>query len=86
MRHLISLKEQKPKDIRQMLNMAAELKKQRSSGKSLDILNGKKLLMVFEKNSGRTRVTYSSAMLELGGHSIIVDKQASQINSGNSKY
>jgi ornithine carbamoyltransferase len=40
------------------------------------------LLMIFEKPSLRTRVSFESAMLQMGGHSIYYDLGASPLGAG----
>lgn len=80
MRHLISLKEQSRSDVLDILEMARELKILRRKGKLADNLAGKTLLMLFQKTSTRTRVSFEAAMTELGGHAIYLDARASQFS------
>lgn len=78
MRHLISLKEQDKNDILEMLHIAKNLKKKRAAGERTPILQDKTLIMLFEKTSTRTRLSFEAAMTELGGHAIFLDKRTSQ--------
>lgn len=78
MRHLISLKEQTREDILNLLDLAIRLK---SRGISLisGPLRGQTLIMLFQKSSTRTRLSFESAMTELGGHSIFLDARTTQL-------
>jgi len=78
MRHLISLKEQSAENIREILNLATELKKKYLAGEPTDILHGKTLLMFFQKGSTRTRISFEAGMTELGGHAIYLDAAKTQ--------
>ncbi len=78
MRHLISLKEQSAEDIRQILDIAAKLKKKYKTGKATDLLRDKTLLMFFQKPSTRTRISFEAGMTELGGHAIYLDAKKTQ--------
>lgn len=80
MRHLISLKEQSKEDILKMLSIALKLKEKRNKGESTDILKNQTLVMLFEKSSTRTRLSFEAAMTELGGHAIFLDKKTSQFS------
>ena len=42
------------------------------------------LALLFEKSSTRTRISFESAMLGLGGHSIYIDSKTSQLARGES--
>ncbi len=45
-------------------------------------LEGKALALLFEKASTRTRVSFESAMLRLGGHSIYLESKTMQMSRG----
>lgn len=80
MRHLISLKEQSKEDILKMLDMAMKLKAKRSAGELTNILPNQTLVMLFQKTSTRTRLSFEAGMTELGGHGIFLDSRTSQLS------
>lgn len=79
MKHLISLKEQSSGDLLEILELASKLKERRAKGEFTDYLKNKTLIMLFEKSSTRTRLSFEAAMTELGGHAIFLDQRTSQI-------
>ncbi len=80
MRHLISLKEQSKEDILTMLNLAQKIKAKRKTGEITNYLPNKTLIMLFQKTSTRTRLSFEAAMTELGGHAIFVDFRTTQFS------
>ncbi len=80
MRHLISLKEQTKEDILSMLSTAKKLKALRNAGVPTDFLHNMTLIMLFEKSSTRTRLSFEAGMTELGGHAIFLDKRTTQFS------
>jgi ornithine carbamoyltransferase len=85
MRHLISLKEQSKDDLLTMLESAQEIKGLRndifSQNRSLPkYLPDQTLIMLFQKTSTRTRLSFEAAMTELGGHAIFLDPRTSQFS------
>lgn len=78
MRHLISLKEQSADDIREILALAADIKKKYKAGIPTLYLPEKTLLMFFQKGSTRTRISFEAGMTELGGHAIYLDAAKTQ--------
>ncbi|KKU06836.1 MAG: ornithine carbamoyltransferase [Candidatus Magasanikbacteria bacterium GW2011_GWA2_45_39] len=79
MRHLISLKEQNKNDILELLDIALRLKAKWKACEATDYLHNKTLVMLFQKTSTRTRLSFESAMTELGGHGIFLDARTTQL-------
>lgn len=65
-RHLISVADLSPGDVQRVVDMALQTKNDRS----VSILGGKILALLFEKPSLRTRVSFEVAMQQLGGHAL----------------
>ncbi|MFH1445088.1 MAG: ornithine carbamoyltransferase [Nanoarchaeota archaeon] len=86
MRHLISLKEQSKEDISEILQMAQKIKKKRNSGELTNYLPNKTLIMLFQKSSTRTRLSYETGMTELGGHAIFLDARTTQFSLTDFAY
>lgn len=80
MKHLISLKEQSKADILDILDIAVKLKEKRKNGEITEYLKHKTLIMMFQKTSTRTRLSYEAAMTELGGHGIFLDTHTTQFS------
>ena len=80
MRHLISLKEQSKEDLLTILDLAAKLKTKRNKGELTNYLQNQTLIMLFQKTSTRTRLSFEAAMTELGGHGIFLDARTSQFS------
>lgn len=78
MRHFISLKEQSATDIRALVDLAAKIKAKRAAGELTNYLANKTLVMLFQKTSTRTRLSFETAMTELGGHAIFLDAKTTQ--------
>lgn len=78
MKHLISLKDWTSEEIRVVIDKAMEIKK--NPERWLETLKGKTLIMLFEKTSTRTRLSFEAAMTQLGGHAIFLDKRTTQLS------
>jgi len=71
-KNLISLFNLSPDQLKELLTLTESIK-QINSAKQLSYLEGKTLLMFFEKPSLRTRISFEVAMTQLGGHAIYYD-------------
>jgi ornithine carbamoyltransferase len=70
-RDLLTIAEWKAEQIREVLDLAAHLKREHRAGVShRDALAGKTLGMIFQKPSLRTRVSFEVGMTQLGGHAL----------------
>jgi len=67
MRHLLSIADLEPRELKGILELARELKAEWRAGGNRPLLEGKALGMIFQKPSLRTRVSFEMAMLHLGG-------------------
>jgi ornithine carbamoyltransferase len=72
LRHFIDLLDWDGDQIERLLKDATKLKKAHARGKNRPILQGQVLGMMFEKPSLRTRVSFQSAMIHLGGGSVFL--------------
>jgi len=72
MRHFLDLLDLTPKEIASLLEKTAQLKKAHERGRRKPLLLGRVLGLVFEKPSLRTRVSFQTAMAQLGGASVFL--------------
>jgi ornithine carbamoyltransferase len=76
MKHFLSIANATPDELKHMLEVSRRLRDERDAGRVNDpVLAGQTLAMLFEKPSLRTRVSFEQAMIELGGHSIIMGQE-----------
>jgi ornithine carbamoyltransferase len=69
-RHVLSLLDLTPNEVRRVLFLAAELKSKFKRGVRPTVLNGQVLALLFQKQSLRTRVSFESGIRHLGGSSL----------------
>ncbi len=67
-----------------ILEKAHELKAQAAAGALPPLLAGKTVLVVFERNSTRTRISFEVGIQKLGGVCSILDAATSQLGRGES--
>jgi ornithine carbamoyltransferase len=76
MKHFLCISDASTDELKHMLSVARKLRDERDAGKSNEpVLAGNTLAMLFEKPSLRTRVSFEQAMIELGGHSIVMGQE-----------
>ncbi len=78
-RSLLNLKEFTTRDIRFLLDLAAELKRAKYAGNEMQRLKGKNIALIFEKPSTRTRCAFEVAVHDQGGHVTYIDPVSSQL-------
>ena len=78
-RSLLTLQDFDPRDIRYLLDLAAELKRSKAAGTEHPRLKGKNVALIFEKSSTRTRCAFEVAMHDQGGHVTYLDSAGSHI-------
>lgn len=69
-------------DIFRLFEYSAALKKEVKKGKFRKVLENRTLAMIFEKNSTRTRVSFETGMLQLGGHALFLSSNEIQLGRG----
>ena len=77
-RHFLTLMDLNGDEFRALIQRAMALKKNPYTGS----LTNKVLAMIFEKPSTRTRVSFETAMLQLGGHAIFLSHKDCQLGRG----
>ena len=81
LKHFLDLDVMTAKTLRDILDVSAKLKQNRSREQPLV---GRTLAMVFEKPSTRTRVSFQVGMQQLGGNVVTLSPQETQIGRGES--
>ncbi|MHA2296812.1 MAG: ornithine carbamoyltransferase [Candidatus Hodarchaeales archaeon] len=76
-RHVISWKDWEGKELTEMIDLGLDMKQ--NPEKYNQALKDKTLIMLFEKTSTRTRLSFEIGMTKLGGHGIFFDWQKSNI-------
>ncbi len=76
-RHFLRDDDLTPQDQAEILELAAELKKDPFGRRPLDGPRG--VAVIFDKNSTRTRFSFEIGIAQLGGHAVIVDSHSTQL-------
>jgi ornithine carbamoyltransferase len=79
-RHLLTLADFEKDEIELFLERAAALKKRQEKGEARRPLIGKSLGLLFEKPSTRTRVSFETAMVQLGGSPLFISTKDTQMS------
>ncbi len=79
---LISVLDLQEEEIEQLLKSASRLKAMQKRGISYRPLVGKTMALLFEKPSTRTRLSFQAGMHQLGGDSIFLSPEHTQLSRG----
>lgn len=71
-------------EIEDVIDLGIKLKKDYKNSKKIDFLKGKRLAMIFERASIRTRVSFEFGIQILGGHAIFLNKDDIKIGERES--
>ncbi len=83
-RHFLKLLDYTREEILYLLDLAADLKKKKKQGISVDVLRGRNIALIFEKTSTRTRCAFEVAAHDLGMGTTYLDPSGSQIGKKES--
>ena len=71
-RNLINICDFSTEEINEIFNLSSKLKKETKNNIKHHILENKTLIMLFEKPSARTRISFETGMVQLGGNAIFL--------------
>ncbi len=80
----ITLKQFTPEEINYLLNLSADLKAKKRAGIKGNLLEGKNVVLLFEKTSTRTRCAFEVGVLDEGGHVTFLGSGDSQMGKKES--
>jgi len=81
---LLTIDEISDKEFLELIDHSIKLKEENKTGKGKPLLENKTLAMLFEKPSTRTRVSFETGMLQLGGHTVNLSLNEMQHSRGES--
>ena len=81
-RHFLTLFDLSADELRALLARAIELKRMLRAGEDYHPLTRRTLAMIFEKSSTRTRVSFETGMVQLGGHALFLSPRDTQLGRG----
>lgn len=80
MKHLLTLSDWTVDEVARVLELAGDVKA--NPGVYAKVMEGRTLLMIFEKPSLRTRLSFETGMTRMGGHAIYYDTSTSPMGAG----
>jgi ornithine carbamoyltransferase len=80
----LSLKDLSKEEILSILDLSKDLKRDLKNGKPSQLLNGITLAMIFQKPSTRTRLSFETGIVQLGGTAIYLSSTDLQLARGES--
>ncbi|MBW6515980.1 MAG: ornithine carbamoyltransferase [Candidatus Cloacimonetes bacterium] len=80
-RNLLTLLDFTPQEVNFLLELSADLKKAKYNGTEKQLLKGKNIALIFEKDSTRTRCAFEVAAYDQGAHVTYLGPSGSQIGN-----
>lgn len=80
----LTLKDFSKEEIEYFVDLAAKLKWDKKAGKEVQKLKGKNIVLIFEKDSTRTRCSFEVAANDQGAHTTYIGAEGSQISKKES--
>ncbi len=81
-KHFLTLLDLDREELLGLISRAQRTKQEVRQGILKPTLPGRVMAMIFEKSSTRTRVSFETAIVQLGGHAIFLSSDASQLGRG----
>ncbi len=78
-RHLLTIRDLKAREVRGLIQRAAQLKADWPRGRRPRPLADRSVALIFEKPSTRTRVSFEVAIAQLGGHCLFMSSRDTQL-------
>jgi len=82
-KNFINLTDVDKRELRKIIDHAKSQKKENKTSQPNNVLQGKTLIMIFEKPSTRTRISFELAMKQLGGQLLVLNPKESHYGSGD---
>ena len=83
-KNFLSLNDLNREEILSSLELSKDLKRDLKNGKSSQLLKGRTLAMIFQKPSTRTRLSFETGIVQLGGTAIYLSSNDLQLARGES--
>lgn len=80
--HFLTLRDLEPAALEALVARAIELKKAYRPGGGHEPLRNRTLAMIFDKSSTRTRLSFETAMTQLGGNAVYMSPGTTQLGRG----
>ncbi len=81
-RHFLTLLDLSPKELASLMHRAIELKAMHARGDIHEPMKNKSLALIFDKSSTRTRVSFEAGTAQLGGNSMFLSPNDTQLGRG----
>jgi len=85
-RDFLTLSDFSSNEIREIVDLSLKVKKERNEGKLTNEMAGKTAVLIFDKPSLRTKITFETAIFELGGNALNMSSANGRLGERESIY